>query len=50
MFVPGKAFQPSLIFAGKAGAHPVEAPERCVTQVGSGKVAEKLPRMLKYVF
>ncbi len=25
-FVPGKPFQPSLMFAGKAGAYPSEAP------------------------
>ena len=31
MFVPGKPFQPSLIFAGKAGAYPSEAPCRCST-------------------
>ncbi len=24
MFVPGKSFQPSLMFAGKAGAYPSE--------------------------
>jgi hypothetical protein len=27
MFVPGKPFQPSLMFAGKAGAYPSEAPK-----------------------
>ncbi len=26
MFVPGKLFQPSPMFAGKAGAHPSKAP------------------------
>jgi hypothetical protein len=25
-FVPGKPFQPSLMFAGKAGAYPSEVP------------------------
>jgi hypothetical protein len=25
-FVPGKPFQPSLMFAGKAGAYSIEAP------------------------
>jgi hypothetical protein len=25
VFVPGKPFQPSLMFAGKAGAYPIEA-------------------------
>ncbi len=29
MYVPGKPFQPSLMFAGKAGAYPSEAPFRC---------------------
>jgi len=31
MFVPGKPFQPSLMFASKAGAYPNEAPFRCST-------------------
>ncbi len=26
MFVPGKPLQPSLMFVGKAGAYPSEAP------------------------
>jgi hypothetical protein len=26
VFVPGNPFQPSLMFAGKAGAHPNEPP------------------------
>ncbi len=26
VFVPGKPFQPSLLFAGKAGAYPSEVP------------------------
>ncbi len=29
--VPGKSFQPGLMFAGKAGACPSEAPFRCST-------------------
>ena len=32
MFVPGKPFQPSVMFTGKAGAYPSEAPFRCPTQ------------------
>jgi hypothetical protein len=28
LFVPGKPFQPSLMFAGKSGAYPSEAPCR----------------------
>ena len=35
MFVPGKPFQPSLMFAGKAGAYPIEAPFGRSTRVGS---------------
>jgi hypothetical protein len=31
VFVPGKPFQPSLIFVGKAGASPSEAPFRYST-------------------
>jgi hypothetical protein len=31
-FVPGKPFQTSLIFVGKARAYPSEAPLRCSTQ------------------
>jgi hypothetical protein len=30
-FVPGKPFQPSLMFAGKVGAYPSEAPLSCST-------------------
>ncbi len=33
MLVPDKPFQPSLMFAGKAGAYPSEAPFRCSTLV-----------------
>ncbi len=33
MFVPGKLFQHSLMFAGKAGDYPSEAPFRCVIQL-----------------
>jgi len=32
VFVLGKPFQHSLMFAGKAGAYPCEAPFRCFTQ------------------
>jgi len=31
LFVLGKPFQPILMFAGKAGAYPSEAPFRCCT-------------------
>jgi hypothetical protein len=33
VFVLGKFFQPSLMFAGKTGAYPSEAPFRCSTLV-----------------
>jgi len=37
VFVPGKPFQPSLIFAGEARSIPKSGVlERCITQVGSG--------------
>ncbi len=29
MFIPGRSFQPSIGFAGKAGACPSEAPFKC---------------------
>ncbi len=29
MFAPGKSFQDSIVFAGKAGAYPSEAPFKC---------------------
>ncbi len=36
MFAPGKPFQPSLLFVGKARSLPLSgAPERCFTWVGS---------------
>jgi hypothetical protein len=31
VFVPGKSFQPSLMFVGKARAYPSEVPFRCPT-------------------
>ncbi len=36
MFVPSKPFQPSLMFAGKAGAYLSGASEKCFTRVCSG--------------
>ncbi len=41
MFVPGKPFQPSLMFVRQARGIPwsESAPERCFTQVGSGLAA-----------
>jgi hypothetical protein len=33
MLVPGKLFQPSLIFAGKVRAYPSEAPFKCHSEV-----------------
>ncbi len=36
VFVPGKPFQPSLMFMGEASGLPKSgAPERCFSQVGS---------------
>jgi hypothetical protein len=36
-FVPGKPFQPCLMFAGKVRSLPhIVTPERCFTRVGSG--------------
>jgi hypothetical protein len=32
MFVPRQPFQPSLMFVGKAGAYPSEAPFICSTK------------------
>jgi len=32
VLVRGKPFQPSLVWAGKAGTYPSEAPLRCSTQ------------------
>jgi hypothetical protein len=29
VFVPGKLFQPRVMFSGKAGAYPSEVPLRC---------------------
>ncbi len=38
MFIPGKPFHPSLMFAGKARSLPKsEMPDRRSTQVGSGQ-------------
>jgi hypothetical protein len=41
MFVPGKPFQPSLMFASKAGAYMNEAPFSCFT-IGSMFFLQKL--------
>jgi hypothetical protein len=35
VFVPGKPFQPSLMFVGEARSLPYGAPEKCFTRVGS---------------
>ncbi len=40
MFVPGKLFQPSRMFAGKAGALPSEAPFKCKHWTRLEKLAE----------
>jgi hypothetical protein len=31
VFVPGRPFQPSLMFENKTGAYPIEAPFKCST-------------------
>ncbi len=35
MFVPGKPFQPSLIFVGMARAYPIVGYLQCITWLGS---------------
>jgi hypothetical protein len=40
MFVPGKPFQPSLMFACKAGAYSSEATFRCPTLEKAGKACQ----------
>jgi hypothetical protein len=41
MFVPGKPFQPSIVFVDKARSLPYRgAPERCITWVGCGGVRQ----------
>jgi hypothetical protein len=46
MFVPGKTFQPSLMFAGKAGAYQSEAPFTAIhfhpSLIFAGKASTKL--------
>jgi hypothetical protein len=43
VFVPGKPFQPSLMFAGKAGAYPSETPFRCSTLASPANIRLDLP-------
>ncbi len=46
MFVPGKLFQPSLMFVGEYRSLPLSgAPERCLTRVGSGLTRKNLTRL-----
>ncbi len=51
MFVPGKPFQPSLVFVGKARSLPKSgALERSFTRVGSGlthKIQDRLERLAR---
>jgi hypothetical protein len=48
VFVPGKLFQPSLIFEGKSGACPISiVSKRRVTRVASGFICKHLTRMDK---
>ncbi len=41
MFVPDKLFQPSLMFVGKSGAYPSEAPVGCSTLVSAPDLTHK---------
>ncbi len=48
MFVPGKPFQPSLMFVGEARSLPWSgAPERSFTRVGSGLTRKRKTRLEK---
>ncbi len=47
MFVPGKPFQPSLMFAGKARAYPIEAHFRCYTVGQVPGLSHKHPTRLE---
>jgi hypothetical protein len=51
VFVPAKLFQPSLMFAGKVGVYPSEAPFMCST-LGEAPVANviKLFTTVNYDF
>ncbi len=50
MFVPGKPFQPSLMFVGKARSLPKsDAFERCFTLVGSGLNRKHWTRVKRFV-
>ncbi len=47
--VPGKPFQPSLMFVGNARRPPQSgAPERCFTQVGSGLTCKQLTKLKRF--
>ncbi len=52
MFVPGKLFQPSLMFVGETGAYPSEAPVRYSFRSRVGSVANvmKLFAAVSYDF
>jgi hypothetical protein len=47
VFVPGKPFQPSLMFAGKAGAYPSEAPFSLFCPIRDEKSFVKLINVIK---
>jgi hypothetical protein len=47
VFVPGKPFQPHLVFAGKAGAYPSKAPSRCFTLGETPSLTHKYQTRLK---
>ncbi len=47
VFVPGKPFQPSLMFAGKVrNLHKSGTPERCSPHVGSGLTHKYQPSLM----
>ncbi len=41
MFVISKLFQPSAMFVGKAGVHPIEEPFKCFTLGKAPSLAHK---------
>jgi hypothetical protein len=49
VFVPGKFFQPSLMFVGKPGAYPIEEPFRCCTLGKAPSLAHKQQTWLERI-
>ncbi len=48
MFLLDKPFQPSLMFAGMAGAYKSEVPFRCSTSLGKDKHVSLLRKFVNY--